>query len=208
MLTANCPLDTKLTAVPETTCPFDFGQIAKIAFQQRQSAKSFTAITIKSLATWTPLLAASDVTKVVMSPIVNNPVIPKSEILKEGGNDNTTLKGMPQINGLGHVEMTAIIKSISDATKQALQALFPFSQIMPGLTNLYAFFITSDNKIIAGADGVGIYVYGVAISDPGSDGFAKKNECTFQLSLPGGWSDNIIVVPATDFTFLTLKNPT
>lgn len=207
MLTANCPLASALTAVPETTCPVDFGQIAKIAFQKRQTTSSFTTTTIKLLATWTPLLAASDASKVVISPLLSNLIVPKTEILKEGGNDNTTYKGMPKVNGLAPAEVTALLQSISDATKQALQALFPFSQIMPGYTELWAYFLTSDNKVISKSDGSGIDVFSVAVSDLGSEGFAKKNEADLKFFLEGGWSDGVVLTAMTDIKTLFLKNP-
>jgi hypothetical protein len=208
MLTAQCPLGAALTAVPETSCPVDFGQIAKIAFQQVQSVSTFTAATIKVKANWTAALAASDATKIVLTPIVGNLVIPKSEILKEGGNDNTTFNGMPKVNGLGFVEVSCLLRSISDATKQALQALFAYSQIIPGDSTLCAYFLTSDNKVISGAAGVAIPVFAVAVSDVGTEGFGKNNECDLKFFMQGGWSDGVIATAATDFKTLTLVNPT
>lgn len=207
MLTTNCPLSGTLGAVSESVCPQDMGQIVKVAFQLKQTPKSFTAATIKLLATWTPLLAANDASKIVISPVLNDFKISKSEILTEGGNDNTTVNGMPQINGLGPAKATALLKSIQDACKQALQALFPYSQIQPGITNLIGWFINSQNQIISGADGAGFDIFGLAIGDPGTEGYAKHDESDFQFSLKPGWSDGRIIQAATDFDYLKLKNP-
>ena len=122
-LVTQCPLSAAVTSVPETSCPVAFDQISKIAFQQIQSTPSFTTTTVLLKATWTPLLAASDATKVVLTPMLSNLVIPVSEVATEGGGDNTTINGIRNVLGLNSVTVTATLANISDATKQALQGL-------------------------------------------------------------------------------------
>ena len=202
-----CPLPVALVSIPETDCPVIFGQIAKIAFQKIQSVPSFTKVTIAQKATWTPLLTAIDDTKVILSPMISNLVLPKSELLSEGGNDNTTINGIRNVRGLGTVNPTGMILNIADTTKAALQKLFPFSKApSAGATLLWAYFITTDGRVIFKNAGEGFPVYNVAISDPGSEGFNKDNDFNFSMDLEGGWSDGFDVVK-TDFKPLTFKNP-
>jgi hypothetical protein len=206
-----CPLPAALVSVPETTCAVRFDQISKIAFQKIQTTPSFTTTTILVKATWTPLLAASDDTKLVLSPLLNNLVIPASELNAEGGNDNTTIGGVRNVKGLNGVTPTAKILNISDATKQAIQGLFEFSKSpAPGATMLWAYFLTTDGHVIFKKNGTnceGIEVYNVCLGDPGSEGFNKDNEHNFSFDLLPGWSDGVEMLKLTDFKALTLKNP-
>lgn len=205
----SCPLASALTAVPESACPIRFDQIAKIAFQQIQTTGYMTTTTVLLKATWTALLAASDATKVVLSPPVNNLVIPPSEpIVDEGGG----LGGVRNVKTLGPVTVTGQILNISNATKVALQALFAFSKApAPGVTKLWAYFLTTDGKVIFIADTTnvkGFEVYNVVVTDPGSEGFAKDNVFNFSFDMLGGWSDGVSQLALTDFKAMTITNPT
>jgi hypothetical protein len=108
----SCPPPTALATIPSQACPEVWDQIVKFAFQRKQATPSFTSTTIKVAATWTPLLTASDSTKVVITPYIAGVVIPPGEVLKEGGNDNSTINGIPRITGLGFVPVTAQPQSL------------------------------------------------------------------------------------------------
>lgn len=206
----SCPLPNALGAVPETNCPVIFGQIAKIAIQRIQAVPSFTLVNALLKATWTPLLAAADDEKIVLTPMVNNVVLPQSELLTEGGNDNTTINGIRNVRGLGAVTVTGQILNITEATKAALQALFGESKSpTPGATNLWGYFLTTDGKVIGKKEGLnlaGIPIYNLALTDPGSEGYNKDNVFNFSFDMEGGWSDGFEVLK-TDFKPLTFKNP-
>jgi hypothetical protein len=211
-LTISCPLPAVLTAVPESACPFRFDQISKIAFQQIQTAGFMTTTTILLKATWTALLAAVDATKIVLSPPINNCIIPPSELNAEGGNDNTTIGGVRKINGLNMVQVTGQLLNISDATKLAMQALFDFTKApAPGVTKLWAYFFTTDGKVIfkkSTLNALGIEIYNLYVTDPGSEGYNKDNICNFGFEMLGGWSDGIEILTLTDFKAMTIQNPT
>lgn len=211
-LTSSCPLPAALVSVPESSCPFRLDQIAKVAFQQIQSSGYMTETTVLLKATWTALLAAIDATKVVLSPPINNLVIPVSQLASEGGNDNTTLGGVRNVKGLQMITITGQLLNISDATKKALQELFDFSRSpAPGITQLWAYFLTTDGRVIYKKNTtnvLGFEVYNVTVSDIGSEGFNKDNVCDFSMDLLGGWSDGIAYLQLTDFKAMTIKNPT
>jgi hypothetical protein len=211
MLSSECPLPSALVSVPETSCPVSFGQISKVILQQIQDTASVTATTALLKATWTPFLAATDSTKCVLSPLINSFVIPASELISEGGNDNTTINGIRNVKTLGSVTITGQILNITSATKKAMQSLFPFSKSpCPGSTLLWAYFLTSDNKLIGKLNGTnleGFPVYNVALSDPGSEGFGKDNIHNFSMDMEGGWSDGMTILELTDIKTLTFKNP-
>ena len=115
-LDIQCPLPTEIGDITPTDCAENFGQIVKIAFQR--SGYTFTDITDET--EWDTLLAASDDTKIVISPFAENVVYPAGELITEGGDDNTTLFGQPVSVGKGTVTVTGRHRAISSATKRDL----------------------------------------------------------------------------------------
>jgi hypothetical protein len=192
-----CPPGTALSTIPSQACPEVWDQIVKFAFQRKQTTPSFTSATIKVAATWTPLLTATDSTKVVITPYIAGVVIPPGEVLKEGGNDNSTINGIPRITGLGFVPVTAQPQSLQAAVRTALQGLGSESALSPGFTNIWVYFFNRFNQIIANADGSGFDAYNIMGGDAGTEGLGKLNTMKWGFDLAGGWSSTA-----------TLYNPT
>lgn len=189
-----CPPPTALASVPTQECPVRFDQICKFGFQRMQAAPSFTTTTLLAQATWTPLLAATDDTKIIISPYVSNFVIPPGEVLKEGGNDNTTLNGIPRLNGLGFVACTGQLQDIESAVAEALRALASESALQAGVTNLWMYMFNRFGQIITDIDSTnapGIPVYNVCAGDTGTEGFNKSNINNFTFDLAPGWSRKV-----------------
>lgn len=201
----SCPPPTALSVIPANTCPENWGQIQKFAIQRKQATPSFTSATIKVAATWTPLLTATDSTKIVITPYIAGVVIPPGEVLKEGGNDNTTINGMPRVVGLGFVPVTAQPQSLLPAVRAALLGLGAESSISPGFTNLWVYFFNQYDQIIANADGSGFDAYNIMGADAGTEGFGKLNTMNWGFDLAGGWSKNATVyTPTAPFKPLSL----
>jgi hypothetical protein len=200
-----CPPPTALATVPTQACPERFDQIIRFFFQRKQATPSFTASTIKVAATWTPLLTAVDSTKIIGTPLIPNVVIPTGEIKKEGGDDNTTINGIPKLVGRGHVGVTAQLNDIQATVRAALRALASESALSPGFTNLWMYAINRSGQIIANSDGSGIDVYNVYAGDVGSEGLNKANIANFAFDLAPGWSDNVAIFdPTAPFNPLNL----
>lgn len=198
-----CPLPAALVDIPTQDCPFIFDQIVRQAFQLAGQS-SFTEATIKVLATWTPLLASSDATKVVTSPIFAELVIPQSEALTTGGNDNTTFNGIPQYNGEGAVTVTYQISNLSPETKTALESLTAFSLAgATGKSRLTTFLFNKDGKIISD-NHKGFPIYNFRISSVGSEGFNTPNKHAVSFTLMPGWDRNAVISEPTDFDPLTI----
>ena len=102
-LICQCPAAAAITDVPNVTCPENFGQIQKVAFQRLTKAdgtkNSFTSTaSILLKASWTPLLSAADGSKVVVSPYINAPADSGGDArLSSGGNDD--LGGIAEVLG-------------------------------------------------------------------------------------------------------------
>jgi hypothetical protein len=185
-----CPPDELLTDIPDSECAFRFDQLQRFFFQRIQAVSSFTATTIKAVATWTPLLAETDDTKIVKTPRMPNVVIPPGEILKEGGNDNTTLDGVPRLNGRGFAPVTLDAQNWTPAQLNALRKLANESV---GDTNIWMYMVNRFGQVISNSDGSGIPVYNIMAGDPGTEGFNKDNIARVSFDLPPGWADDLIV---------------
>lgn len=192
-----CPAPSALAAIPATSCPVRFDQIQKLAFQRVQDSDPFADETaLKTQSNWTTLLAASDDTKIIISPYLNNPIIPPSEALTEGGNDNTTIGGVTRLMGGGNVVVTGEFRNISIAALAKLKALTAESALTAGFTNLTAYLFNKDGSIIHAAQN-GFKIYNWFVGDPGSEGFNKDNVIPFRFEMKYGWADNAVVSTPT-----------
>lgn len=195
-----CPLPVALESLPEQDCPVRFDQIVRMVFQMVQpGAGTFTDVTIKALATWTPLLAASDSTKVVPSPLFAEMVIPQSEALTIGGNDNTTFNGIPLYNGEGNVLVTLQVSDLDFAVKKVLTQYSKYSIASAvGTTKLSVYFINKDGVIISN-DAKGFPAYNFRISSVGSEGFNAANKHAISFNLLPNWdNDALMSIPSFD----------
>ena len=185
----NCPLPASLGSIPATPCPLRWDQVQKLAFQRIQSAPSFaTETALKTQSNWTTLLNAADNTKIIVTPYLNSFVVPASEALKQGGNDNSTLNGVPELKGIGFVTVGFKFVNISAAAAAAIRALAAESVIAPGVTNLSAYFFAKDRNIVHNTL-AGFPIYNLVITDPGSEGLNANNEYNVSFDMPGGWSE-------------------
>lgn len=192
-----CPPKTTLTTIPDQNCPERFDQIIRFGLQRIQATPSFTATTIKTQATWTPLLTATDDTKMVLTPLIPGVTIPRGEIIKEGGNDNSTIGGIPRLGGRSFVANTAVLEDVEKAVRAALRELASDSAIQPGFTNIWMYMFNRFGQIIANGDGAGIHAYNIFVGDVGSDGLNKPNTAAMSWDFAGGWSDNVSIFEPT-----------
>jgi hypothetical protein len=134
---------------------------------------------------WTTKLAASGDSKIELSPALANFVIPPSEKAIIGGNDNTTVEGLPYLVGDNNIEVTFEIHSPSQAVINLMDELSCLSDATLGKSNLTVFmmsrFIRGKSFVIgkagSGADTyVGIPVYNFHISTLGNEGYNSKNK--------------------------------
>ena len=194
----SCPKPTALTAIPSFTCGEKFDQIVKMAIQRIQSTASFngTDKLITALSTWTPLLTASDNTKVIVTPFFAELVIPPSENAEEGGNDNSTVNGIPINLGEQPVKPTGIFRNLPYNVKDALAKIACESVGSYGTAQIWAYFFNKDGKIISQGNN-GIPLYNWRVSTPGSEGFNQDNKFHFSFWLANNWDTNLaIATPA------------
>jgi hypothetical protein len=202
-----CPPSAALTSVPTQACPERFDQIVRFMIQRKQSTPSFTPTSILLQATWTPLMSAVAGTKVIGTPLIPNVVIPAGEVLKEGGNDNTTINGIPKLAGLPFVPVTAQLQDANKDVRAALNKLASESAVFPGFTNLWAYLVNRFGQVIGSLEGsnvAGFPIYNFIVGDVGTEGLNKSNIANVSFDLAPGWSDAAVIYTPTDFNPLNL----
>ena len=206
----SCPAPTAIASIPNDSCPIRWEQVQKLLLRRITGAEALTTATVLLSATITPLLSAADATKIVVSPFLSNVVFPPNEILKEGGNDNTTLNGVPQLRGLGFTNVTFQLKNASAAVAAALAAITAETAVQPGQTNIEALLVNKDGKVIAknpaSTTVVGFPIYNFVLTDVSSEGFGRDNVYNGSFDLAPGWSDKHAMYTPTDWNALTIDN--
>ena len=208
-LICQCPANTALTTIPAVTCPENFGQIQKVAFQRLNKAdgtrNSFTtaaAITLK--ASWTALLAAADGSKIVVSPYINAPADSGGDArMTSGGNDD--LGGIAQVLGGNPVQFDGQLRSVPQSVIKAMKELMCEAQA----GNLGVYLFDENGKIQAVKDGTtaGTYypipIRGLFIGSLIHGNFDAKDSNAISWQYPDNYSDDLAIVTPSDFNPLT-----
>jgi hypothetical protein len=213
-LICECPLGTLPNQI-DLTCATDLDQIVRIAFQKPQATPSFVTLTpITDVDTWTTLLAASDDTKVVLSPATANVVIPSSEAVYVGENSNESINGLGYYLGENNIRVTGEISSANQLVIDALADLACFSDVSLGASQLTAYFfirrIKGVSRVVAkgsdvAGDYVGFQIFNFRVSSVGSEGYQTKSKYMFSFDMqPDEWAKMELV--STDFNPLSLAN--
>ena len=208
-LICQCPAAAAITTIPNVACPENFGQIQKVAFQRLHKAdgtkNSFTSTAaITALASWTALLAATDGSKIVVSPYINAPADSGGDArLTSGGNDD--LGGIPQVLGGNPVQFDGQLRSVPQSVIKAMKELMCEAQA----GNLGVFLFDENGKIEAIQDATTATTYypipirALFIGSKIHGNFDAKDMNAIQWQYPDNYSDNLAIVTPTDFNPLT-----
>lgn len=201
-LICQCPQAAAIADVPNASCPVNFGQIQKIAFQRLTKAdgtkNSFTqTAAITALASWTALLAAEDGSKIVVSPYVYSPADSGGDARMTGGG-NDDLGGIPEVLGGNPIEFTAQMRSIPQAIAKALKSLSCESNV----GNLGVFLFDENGQIEAIQDETTPTTYypipirAFFVGDKVHGNYDAKDSNAISWQYAENYSDNLaIVVP-------------
>lgn len=207
-LVCQCPAAASLTTIPNVACAENFGQIQKVAFQRLVKAdgtkNSFTSTaSILLKASWTPLLAAADGSKVVISPYINAPADGGGDArMSSGGNDD--LGGVPEVLGGEPVQFTGQIRAVSQSVIKAMKSL----QCEANAGNLGVFLFDENGNIEAikgETDGTyyPIPIRALFIGSKIHGNYDAKDSNAISWYYPDNYSDDLAIVVPTDFNPLT-----
>lgn len=208
-LVCQCPAAAALTTIPNVQCSENFGQIQKVAFQRLRKAdgtrNSFTSSAdIKLLASWTPLLAAADGSKIVVSPYINAPADSGGDArLSSGGNDD--LGGVQEVLGGNPVQFDGQIRAVPQSVIKAMKEL----QCEANAGNLGVFLFDDNGNIQAVKDqttATTFYPIPIRTLFVGSlihGNYDAKDANMISWQYPDNYSDDLAIVKPTDFNPLT-----
>lgn len=208
-LICQCPANAAITTIPAVSCPENFGQIQKVAFQRLRKAdgtrNSFTsAASILLLASWSALLAATDGSKVVVSPYINAPADSGGDARRTGGG-NDDLGGISQVLGGNPVQFGGQLRSVPQKVIKAMKEL----QCEADAGNLGVFLFDENGKIEALQDQTTTTTYypipvrSLFIGSKIHGNFDAKDSNAISWMYPDNYSDDLAIVTPTDFNPLT-----
>lgn len=210
-----CSCETVLPNLVDVSCPQDLDQVVKIAFQLKQASAPFDSTdAINEANSWNTLLAASDATKIVLSPALANVVIPSSEGNFTAEDSNESVNGVGYYLGENIVKITGEIHSPSQAVIDALDALSCYSDASLGSSKLMAYLflrrIKGISRVVAKGTSVagehqGFEIFNFRVSSLASEGYNSKTKYMFSFTMqPDEWKDMEVV--NLDFNPLALAN--
>jgi len=206
-----CPKPTALTTVIRATCPESLGQIQRIIFQRsgfKFDANAGTPNPITALASWTPLLTATDDTKIVITPNMVNIVVPQAEAITVGGGDNSTIDGAEEVVGAGAITVTA------DLTNIPVKIITQLRKLQESELDLVVYMINQYGQIICREldpvtnpgdvyGGIPIVPATLYIPYPGNNGYATKDTATMRFGFAEDWAKDRALVKGADFNART-----
>lgn len=195
--------------IPVSNCPESFGQIQKVAFQRLYKStgekNSFkTDAGIEKKASWTPLLAADDDTKIVISPYIQAPTAEAGAARTFGGG-NETLGGIEEIMGREPTPFTGVMRKLPQKIIKALKEL----QCESWGDNLGVYLFDENGAIGAIQDAktatihYPIPIRSLFIGDKTLGGYEAPDSNNIQWAFLPNWSDDLAIIVPEDFNPLT-----
>ena len=206
MSMCSCPAGAALPAVPNASCPQNWGQTQKIIFQRifktAGTKNSFTqTASIKQLSSWSALFSASDGTKCVITPYVEAPTADGGDAITFGGG-NDTVGGTTKVIGRNPVNMSFVMRQMTQDVIKALKGLQCEDE-------LGVYLVNGDGQILAISSAENTYtpipIRSLFISDLKLMGLDNPDENALSFSFLPNWSDDAKVVtpefnPLTDLS--------
>lgn len=212
-----CPREGAITSIPNQDCKFRVGQIQRAAFERlyiEDGDENFFPMTgatgaVGQLASWTAKIAATDNTKIQITPEISNPTTTPGEAITFGGG-NATANGTTRIIGTNPTTFTGELHEVDQSVIAALK------DYMCELDNdLGVYLFVPGNGIVGieratepGGSTMGLYpipIRSLFIGDLTFGGYDGVDMNAIQWEMSPNWSDNLTVVQAT-FNPLSLRN--
>ena len=204
----SCPAGAALPAVPNASCPQNWGQTQKIIFQRifktAGTKNSFTqTASIKQLSSWTALFSASDGTKCVITPYVEAPTSDGGDAITFGGG-NDTVGGTTKVIGRNPVNMSFVMRQMTQDVIKALKGLQCEDE-------LGVYLVNGDGQILAISSAENTYtpipIRSLFVSDLKLMGLDNPDENALSFSFLPNWRDDAKVVTPEYNPLTDLSNP-
>ena len=208
-LNCGCPAGKHLNDLEIAECKESFGQIQKVIFARIFSStgvkNKITKEVITKKATVTPLFAAGDGTKLIISPYIQNPTTEPGEARTFGGG-NQTLGGIEIVIGREPTTFTGVIYQ---EAQSVIKTLKTYSCEKIGV------FLIDENSNIGAIDETGdgasftpIPVDKFFVGDKNLGGYEEPDSNTISWSFYPNWSDNLVLIKADTLDYNPLTELT
>lgn len=206
-LNCGCPAGEHLKDLVIAECKESFGQIQKVIiariFSSTGTKNKLPSATIETKATMTPLFAASDGTKLIVSPYIQNPTTEPGEARTFGGG-NQTLGGIEIVIGREPTNFTGVIYQEAQSVIKVLKS---YSCEKIGV------FLIDENGNIGAIDEQGdgknfmpIPVDKFFVGDKNLGGYEEPDSNTISWSFYPNWSDNLVLIKADTLDYNPLTD--
>lgn len=191
---ANCPLPSYIRPIAATSCPQKWGQIQKLAFGRTLEDRFANLAAFISEGSWDNLLAATNDSKLVISPYFAGMQFPGGEAITAGGNDNTTINGVADLQGGQMIRVPFVLTNQSAQTMREIRDLASETMLQPGFSQLGVYLFNDNNEVIydetsAGTEYNPFTIYNLFVPDVASNGLNSNNTYNCWFEVPFGWSE-------------------
>lgn len=200
-LNCGCPQGQALESLNIAECKESMGQIQKIIIQRVFSTagtkNSITEADLKSQTAVAALLAATNGTKMVISPYIQNPETTPGEARTFGGG-NQTLGGVELVIGREATSFTGIIYQEAQATIKTMKGY--------GCENIGVYLVDENGNIGCIKSGSNCYpipVQSFFVGDKKLGGFEEPDSNAISWKFMPNWSDDFAIITGLDYNPLT-----
>lgn len=200
-----CPPNPSITDIPTDECVERIGQVQKVILQRKKNGTALNSMPYPdapTLATWNALKAATDSTKVQVTPFIQEPTMEAGE-KREYGGGNQTLGGIPVVIGRNPSAFSGVFLDV----KQSIIAAVKTYECEK---NLSVYLVNEQGQIIGLVDNVatptvfmGIPITSFFVSDKVLGGFEEPDKNNVSWSMMPNWSDNLAIISPSDFDALS-----
>lgn len=213
-LNCGCPAGAHLADLEIAECKESLGQIQKIIIQRRYGTSGalnyITEANIKSKAAMAALAAASDGTKIIISPYIQNPTTTPGEARTFGGG-NQTLGGVEIVigrepttfEGVIYQELQSTIKTLKEYSCEEIGVY-----LIDENGNIGAIYSESINTggASAAAGYMPIPIRSFFVGDKNLGGYEEPDSNSIRWSFLPNWSDDLKIVKQSDMDYNPLTD--
>lgn len=182
-----------------------FNQIVRFAAQV--SGTNFVSQAALGLkANWDTLIAATDATRIILSPPFSNSKITPSKALMTSPDSNSTYRGEPIYFGEGTSEFTGDFNDVDGAVIDAFFTIIsPLSMNVLGATanTLVTYWCNNDGDIFSTPTWGGQPTLAIAPRSRSTDGLNSSDKTGFSFYLAPNWDGGITLPTPTPYNPLT-----
>lgn len=209
-MNCGCPAGAHLTDLTIAECKESFGQIQKVIIQRKyQSAgllNSISATDIKTKTAMAGLAAASDGTKIIISPYLQNPTTTPGEARTFGGG-NQTLGGIGIVVGREPTTFEGVIYQEKQSTIAAMKNY--------SCEEIGVYLIDENGNIGAIADNPSsptsfspIPIRSFFVGDKNLGGYEEPDSNAIKWSFLPNWSDKLVIIKQSEMDYNPLTDLT